>query len=458
MTNPLLSICIPTWNRCTLLEQILHNIENEIIELEHLVEIVVSDNASTDNTFEVVKKSPINVIYGCQAKTVGFAKNLVHATTALARGKFVWVVGDDDLFLPGGIKRVVNSLQTAGDLDYHYTNFGWIDVELRTKVLRDMEGVPPASTLKSLQCDDRNWRRLQRIEDLVFISGYNPSALFSGIFCFIVRREYYLQHRSTITPTDSLDGSSTELSDAFPHAMLTLPHLAGRPVAYIGEPTVMQGINGWAWQSHAAKTMIRSTYDLLEWLDSTNFAEDARNRLRASYAEMAGRLFARMLILPEKNIGLNLVLQKAIPAATSEQGFWENFISVASYELKVASDREIITTHLRSVLESVSEPSIGIWGYSRFFTDYFGNETQKKQLIRWIGDSNTCLEGLIAHGTNIRISSPDTLRTAPINIIILGVRLNNINEIIKTIKEKINRDIIIVSLLGIMKHQPPVSI
>lgn len=449
MNNPLLSICIPTWNRCELLELLLRNLEKELKGIDHFVEIVVSDNASTDCTTEIIDRSPVKVVYGRHKKTVSFAKNLLHATTMLAKGEFVWVVGDDDLFLPGGIKRVIHSLQTAGDLDYHYANFGWIDVEVRAKVVNDLQGIPPASTLERLQCDDRNWRRLERIEDLAFLPGYNPSALFSGIFCFIVRRQYYLQYSHTISPTDSLDGSSTELSDAFPHAMITLPHLAGRPIAYIGEPTVMQGINGWAWQAHAAKTMIRSTYDLLIWLNSTKFAEDARHRLRASYAEMAGRLLAKMLLFPELNIGLDLVLKKAIPSVATEYGFWENFISVARYEIKLTSDKEILSTHIRLALASEPHPSIGIWGYSRFYTDLFGNDTDKQQLIRWVGDSNNCLEGIIAQNTNIRITPTETLRNAPINILVLAVREDYVNELIERSRTMLPRNVRIISVLGI---------
>ena len=48
-----LSICIPTFNRGDFLKRLLVDIlENE---RSHEVEIVISDNASTDNTDEVVE-------------------------------------------------------------------------------------------------------------------------------------------------------------------------------------------------------------------------------------------------------------------------------------------------------------------------------------------------------------------------------------------------------------------
>jgi abequosyltransferase len=55
MNNFLLSICIPTYNRAEYLEITLNSIVSQKVFVEnHIVEIVVSDNCSTDNTKEVV--------------------------------------------------------------------------------------------------------------------------------------------------------------------------------------------------------------------------------------------------------------------------------------------------------------------------------------------------------------------------------------------------------------------
>ena len=58
MTNekPLISICIPTYNRCKSLQNILNSIVQQNEFLEDTIEIVVSDNASTDETKEMVAK------------------------------------------------------------------------------------------------------------------------------------------------------------------------------------------------------------------------------------------------------------------------------------------------------------------------------------------------------------------------------------------------------------------
>ena len=50
--RPLLSICIPTFNRGNILNDVLNNYVNNP-QFDNEVEIVISDNASTDITAEI---------------------------------------------------------------------------------------------------------------------------------------------------------------------------------------------------------------------------------------------------------------------------------------------------------------------------------------------------------------------------------------------------------------------
>ena len=56
MDKPLVSICIPTYNRCKYLESSLKKYIEEPEFQTGLVEIVISDNASTDNTEILCRK------------------------------------------------------------------------------------------------------------------------------------------------------------------------------------------------------------------------------------------------------------------------------------------------------------------------------------------------------------------------------------------------------------------
>ena len=51
----LLSICIPTYNRADILNNTLNSIISDI-DFDYRIEIIISDNASTDHTYEICKK------------------------------------------------------------------------------------------------------------------------------------------------------------------------------------------------------------------------------------------------------------------------------------------------------------------------------------------------------------------------------------------------------------------
>jgi glycosyltransferase involved in cell wall biosynthesis len=336
--KPILSICIPTLNRSALLEILLENLVREASAYLDKIEIVVADNDSADSTEDVVRQSSLPITYGRQENTVGFARNILFATAGLASGEFVWLIGDDDLVLPGGVTRVLKSISEAPDVDYHYLNFGWIDYKLRPQIVRDKKGHPPATLLSRLQYKDTSWKRLQRLEDLVFLTSNNPSVTFSGMFCFVTRRKFYIDAIDTLHPSDSLDGSSTIIADCFPHAMLSLPRVAGKPIAYVGTPCLMQGISGWEWGDYAYKNMIFGTHQFFEWLEKTQFASDAMQHLWKSYYQMSGRLFFRMLHNQDQHKGLDIVLDSAIPASAGHLLFWDSFMKESRRHLDTEAD------------------------------------------------------------------------------------------------------------------------
>lgn len=112
-----LSVCIPTFNRAALLQETLLSVLASLAGFEDQVEILISDNASTDNTREVVTKfqnlypkirynrNPVNVI----------DKNFFIAA-GLATGKYVWVFADDDLMELNAVGRVLKEISNGYNL------------------------------------------------------------------------------------------------------------------------------------------------------------------------------------------------------------------------------------------------------------------------------------------------------------------------------------------------------
>jgi glycosyltransferase involved in cell wall biosynthesis len=105
-----LSICIPTYDRARFLEQTLERLASWTFPFPH--EIVVSDNASTDNTTAVVERFlsqglPIRYFRGDY--NTGYFANLGSALR-YGRGEHLVNLSDDDHLIPEGLMEAVSFL------------------------------------------------------------------------------------------------------------------------------------------------------------------------------------------------------------------------------------------------------------------------------------------------------------------------------------------------------------
>jgi glycosyltransferase involved in cell wall biosynthesis len=114
MNKPLLTIAIPTYNRAHLLDLCLGRITDQARESQEEIEVLVSNNASTDNTKSIVEKylnAYSNLRYTENEKNKGPDYNIAKCFK-LARASYVWIFSDDDLLLPRSIERIVPLLKT----------------------------------------------------------------------------------------------------------------------------------------------------------------------------------------------------------------------------------------------------------------------------------------------------------------------------------------------------------
>ena len=116
MDNPLLSICIATYNRAQYLAQCLESFIYQAESLEEgLIEVLISDNCSTDNTSEIVEKYLGRfrfIRYFVNNENIGPEKNVL-GLPYKARGKYVWFMGDDDLVLEAAVEKLLAYLKNG---------------------------------------------------------------------------------------------------------------------------------------------------------------------------------------------------------------------------------------------------------------------------------------------------------------------------------------------------------
>ncbi len=112
---PFLSFCIPTFQRKNLLVETLESIVSQI---EEGVDIVVSDNGSSDGTIEMMTalqhKFPF-IIYKRFESSVTCGENLLQVVKQ-AGGEYCWLMTDDDKLEPGALGKVLDFLKKHPDI------------------------------------------------------------------------------------------------------------------------------------------------------------------------------------------------------------------------------------------------------------------------------------------------------------------------------------------------------
>lgn len=114
--RPLLTIAVPTYNRSEYLRRSLESIITQILEADTFaesIELIVSDNCSTDDTAEVVKNLSSRysfIKYNKNDENGGPDKNFLKCIL-LAKGKFTYLIGDDDILLPNSLNRIVDAVK-----------------------------------------------------------------------------------------------------------------------------------------------------------------------------------------------------------------------------------------------------------------------------------------------------------------------------------------------------------
>ena len=114
--QPLLSICIPTWNRAKILSLSLNSFQDQLTAIgSSEIEIFISDNASDDDTPQIVQSfidQGMPITYNRNSKNLGAAGNFIKCMQ-WASGKYIWLLGDDDLLKDGAVSYILDLIRNG---------------------------------------------------------------------------------------------------------------------------------------------------------------------------------------------------------------------------------------------------------------------------------------------------------------------------------------------------------
>lgn len=108
LDSPLISVVMGTYNGEKYLREQLESIYGQTYKN---IEVIVSDDCSTDNTVEILKgfSRDYGLIFTINKKNLGLVKNF-EKVLSLAKGDYIALADQDDIWYPGKIEMLLNNI------------------------------------------------------------------------------------------------------------------------------------------------------------------------------------------------------------------------------------------------------------------------------------------------------------------------------------------------------------
>jgi glycosyltransferase involved in cell wall biosynthesis len=228
MKKPLLSICIPTYNRSEYLYSNLLSIFSQIKNPE-IIEVLVSDNNSNDETISIVSKflKYSNFIFLRQEENIGPAKNFL-SVVSQAKGEYCWIIGDDDFILQGRIESIIALISNNRNINFFYAKVIEFPLDNYTHYKKPFQ---------TLYFEDYNVEKLDIIYldkwEMLLSSKY--SIVFMGeVMAGIFKKSVWESFK--IYPEKDMYAS---LESIYPHCVIYANTLMGQKAIYIQTPVIL---------------------------------------------------------------------------------------------------------------------------------------------------------------------------------------------------------------------------
>lgn len=127
-----LSIAVPTYNGSRYIREALDSIISQLDDIDEEIEIVISDNASTDETPDIIREYQNRysfIKYFRNEENLGADRNFDLAVRR-STGEYVWLFSDDDKLKKGAIEKVLEVLKEYPNIGLIWVNYGIYDEDL----------------------------------------------------------------------------------------------------------------------------------------------------------------------------------------------------------------------------------------------------------------------------------------------------------------------------------------
>lgn len=270
--QPILSICIPTYNRANWLRSSLWNWLPQVNGTNGLVELIVCDNASSDRTKEIINEANNwgEFQYYCNSENIGPVRNMYRLVSELAKGKFIWVVGDDDLPNINALQIIVDLIKKDySSINYIYLNYSyWNPSKEQSEIeLLNSKDLDFSQVLSS----ELGTKFVDRVADLVSVD----INCFTPIYCSIMLKE----DACKAFKIGILGETYSSIETTIPHALYIAKELLNQRALYIGYPCILASYNI-SWMDISIKYIVEYIPSLYKSLEKNGCEKSVLNSHR----------------------------------------------------------------------------------------------------------------------------------------------------------------------------------
>lgn len=269
--DALVSICLPVRNGADRIEEVVWSV---LAQDHERIELVISDNASTDGTEEVCRDlagSDKRIVYHRHPENVGLLNNFIGAMR-LAHGTFFRWIGDDDWLAPSCVSRGLAAFAEDERRILVTTRVAYTGPDGVTTTDDSYDGHRLASA-----------DPVERFTEMLRLLNEN-AGLVDPLYGLVRRQPVIEIPRRNMVKEDEVFAAKLALTGPWGHVPEVLAHRSTR-IERLGDVVRRLGLPG--WQAHVAGAL--QCRELLRWLPRAGLTPD---QLRAARAAV-GRMYLR---------------------------------------------------------------------------------------------------------------------------------------------------------------------
>lgn len=441
-----LSLCIPTYNRSDALEILLESIYRQIGNHKDEVEVCISDNASTDDTEEIVKKyiGKFDLKYDKKENPIHPILNWNNAIDILPSGEYVLMVGDDDVFINNAIERMLDMIQQYPS-DYYYLNHIHAQVNVNKDKVYNHNCVMEYRN-DECECQNQTSRYIDKWEEIFnFISGDYQEMNMLFIGNHLMKRgmwhadvdKFERLFNDYIRNKQPLCEETKEYFYSIwsPHVTIIANVMMGKRCYYCDEPMISQGMGINASDIFQIYLLLFMPRDL-KMLRDTGMDDTEYRKYYEYVSKQEVKRYVNLLLYKSH-------LLKQHPYCSDFISLQENTSEILGEIAKKLMDKtndyyyNMADNHFQNSLSGLLEQKTGrvvLWGTGDVGKNYLDALPALRKHIDFVADGNVRLHGINYEELNLVIHDPQDIQNEQVYMVVIA-SVRHEKEIEKTLGE-----------------------